>query len=288
LSASTSFTITVESAATLTEVIRINSGGGNIQFGNEVWTADQFFTGGSSSTYTTSTAISNTANDILYQSERYGDISYSIPVPQAGEYTVELHFAEIYFQSAGSRIFNINVENGQYTLPNVDLYKDHGGTFNAAVIKAESIQVNDGILNIDLTPLINNAKISGIAVFKQSAMDTAETVTIASLSPSNLTINKGPKLSNFDSMVLYPNPVQKSFSLKLKINQSSQWKFVLYSIAGEATPLLSYNFEEGIQTVNFDLYPFNLIPGIYHLLITNNLNERKTIKLIIEDKLSTY
>ncbi|NEU06755.1 hypothetical protein GZH53_00385, partial [Flavihumibacter sp. R14] len=81
---------------TLTEVIRINAGGPNLQFGNELWRADQYFTGGK--TFSSTSAISNTTNDALYQTERYGNMTYNIPVPQSGKYTVELHFAEINFQ----------------------------------------------------------------------------------------------------------------------------------------------------------------------------------------------
>ena len=52
-------------------------------------------------------------------------MTYSIPVPTAGKYTVELHFAEIYFTTAGSRVFNVNVENSQFVLQNIDLFKDY-------------------------------------------------------------------------------------------------------------------------------------------------------------------
>ncbi|NEU06727.1 laminarinase, partial [Flavihumibacter sp. R14] len=96
---------------------------------------------------------------------RYGNMTYNIPVPQSGKYTVELHFAEINFQTSGSRVFNVNVESGQFILQNIDLYKDYGGNSAAAVIKASNVQVNDGLLTIALTNVVNNAKISGIAVF---------------------------------------------------------------------------------------------------------------------------
>ncbi|NEU06719.1 hypothetical protein GZH53_00180, partial [Flavihumibacter sp. R14] len=88
-----------------------------IQFGTQQWKADQYFTGGS--VFSTTTAISNTTNDALYQTERYGNVTYNIPVPQSGQYTVELHFAEINFSTAGSRVFNLNVENGEFALQNI-------------------------------------------------------------------------------------------------------------------------------------------------------------------------
>jgi hypothetical protein len=56
------------------------------------WIADQYFTGGS--LFALDIAIANTADDILYQTERYGEVTYAIPVPIAA-YKVILHFAEI-------------------------------------------------------------------------------------------------------------------------------------------------------------------------------------------------
>jgi Malectin domain len=61
---------------------------------NRVWVADQFFDSGTK-VFSTGNNISNTVEDTLYQSERYGiSMTYSIPRP-AGLYTVTLHFAEI-------------------------------------------------------------------------------------------------------------------------------------------------------------------------------------------------
>ena len=52
------------------------------------------FTGGS--TYSISNvAVANTVDDAIYQSERVGEFSYSIPVP-AGNYEIVIHFAELY------------------------------------------------------------------------------------------------------------------------------------------------------------------------------------------------
>jgi len=80
------------------ESIRINAGGGEyVDFQGNKWKADQFFSGGY--TYNSgSTPISDTLNDELYQSERYGAFEYQIPV-DTGEYEIILHFAEVSIQS---------------------------------------------------------------------------------------------------------------------------------------------------------------------------------------------
>jgi Malectin domain len=61
---------------------------------NRTWLADAFFDI-ESGVYNTSSAIANTIEDALYQTERTGEtIAYSIPRPP-GTYSVTLHFAEI-------------------------------------------------------------------------------------------------------------------------------------------------------------------------------------------------
>jgi Malectin domain len=64
------------------------------QSGLRTWSEDTLFTGGS--TYSISNvAVANTVDDTIYQSERVGEFSYSIPVP-TGNYEIVIHFAELY------------------------------------------------------------------------------------------------------------------------------------------------------------------------------------------------
>ena len=60
-------------------------------------------------------AIAGTSDDALYQSERYGNFSYNVPVAN-GDYVVTRKFAEIYFSSTGMRVFKVVVEEGRATL----------------------------------------------------------------------------------------------------------------------------------------------------------------------------
>ena len=125
------------------------------------WQADQFFS--RSSVYKNVKPIEATTSDALFQSERYGSrFSYSIPVAP-GVYRVKLHFAEIYFSSAGARVFNIDVENGQGRLYNFDIVSEVGA--KCALVKTiNDIYVNDGTLDIDFKALVNNGKISAIEI----------------------------------------------------------------------------------------------------------------------------
>ena len=147
------------------ETIRINTGGDAVQFGEEHWQADQFYSGGR--TYTTTAPIGNTNKDLLYQSERFGDFTYEIPVTIKGTYIVELHFAEIHWSRANARLFRFRLENDPPT-EIIDLYKNHGGANSAHVLQIPDVQVVDGVLNLELITEKDWAKLSGIAVYKQS------------------------------------------------------------------------------------------------------------------------
>ena len=76
--------------------ILINTGGPTIiDSENRTWITDSYFVGGN--TYSKSQIdLLNTDNDIIYQSERYGNFIYEIPIARAS-YSVILHFAEILY-----------------------------------------------------------------------------------------------------------------------------------------------------------------------------------------------
>jgi hypothetical protein len=150
-------------------VYRINAGGPAVTTGGVSWSANQYGSG-ATSTYTNVIAISGTSDDVLYQTETFGSsFSYNIPVT-SGSYTVNLHFAEIYFGAsgggsggAGSRIFDVDIENGQGTLSNYDIFAQVGAA-TAVVETFDNISVTDGFLNIAFSAIVNNAKISAIEV----------------------------------------------------------------------------------------------------------------------------
>lgn len=122
--------------------------------------ADRFATGGTP--HTTTDPISGASNGALYQSERYGTHSYSIPVTQA-TYSVVLHFVEMYQESAGSRSFDVSVE-GRSVAAALDIYSKVGHD-TAFKLNVQDIPVSDGAITIQLTSLVDNATLSGIAIY---------------------------------------------------------------------------------------------------------------------------
>ena len=83
------FSVVVSNNSTPATQIRLNCGGPAQTYGSVVWSADNYYTNGSG--YGQANPIANTTQDELYQTERYGNFTYNIPVPN-GSYTVKLAF----------------------------------------------------------------------------------------------------------------------------------------------------------------------------------------------------
>lgn len=153
--------------------VYINSGGsGYTDPQNVAWAADNGFAGGTA--YSTANAIANTNSSPLYQTVRYGNFNYGIPVAN-GNYTVVLKFAEVYWTSAGQRVFNVGI-NGQTVLSNFDIVAQAGAAFKA-VDKQFPVSVTNNQINIQFTSLRDNASVSGIAILPASTTPVAVSVT---------------------------------------------------------------------------------------------------------------
>lgn len=160
---SQSFTLTVLSEEAANAVIRINTGGpAYTATGGLPFEADVHFSGGRP--FEVENAISGTVDDVIYQSERtaIGSLSYNIPVP-VGNYLVRLHFAEIYHNQNGARVFSIELE-GNEVLADYDIVAS-AGPF-AADVKEFPVTVAGGTLDITLVASVDQPKISGIEILR--------------------------------------------------------------------------------------------------------------------------
>lgn len=84
----------------------------------------------------------------IYQSERYGDFSFSEPL-QNGKYRITLHFCESYHKSwveaRGKRSFNVQIEN---TITNIKDLSIAAEGFRKPLVKLFEVTVRDGKLDI--------------------------------------------------------------------------------------------------------------------------------------------
>jgi Malectin domain/Fibronectin type III domain len=120
--------------------------------------ADTRFSGGD--TYTTSAAIAGTMDDALYQSERYGNFSYTIPVAN-GDYVVTLKFAEIYWTRVGQRVFNVFIGQ-EPVLRNFDIVARVGPS--TAYDVSVPAHVSNGVLTLSFESVVDDAKVSALVV----------------------------------------------------------------------------------------------------------------------------
>ena len=124
--------------------------------------------------------IANTEDDLLYQTYRgkiegspsqdEKTLSFELPVDTSEELNVRLHFAETYWglngrPGEGQRIFDVSVE-GETISNNFDIITEATGALNALIIQVGGIQVDDGVLNIDLAPETDFVHIAGIEVLQ--------------------------------------------------------------------------------------------------------------------------
>jgi hypothetical protein len=143
--------------------IAINSGGLAVS----PFAADEDFAGGtesSTATTITTTGVTNPAPEAVYQSQRFGNFTYTIPGYTAGSnHTVVLYFDEFYWTAAGKRVFNVSI-NGTQVLANFDVFAAAGGEFKA-IDKTFTATANaSGQIVIVFTTVTDNAEVNGISV----------------------------------------------------------------------------------------------------------------------------
>jgi Malectin domain len=137
---------------------QINVGGGAY----DTFDADEGFTGGTPFVYPSTTKIIGAPDPNVYRSERYGAaFSYALPVGN-GTYQVRLSFSENYFNASNQRRFNVTAE-GISILNNFDIFAAAGGK-NKLIVKALSVTVTDGVLNLVFTGNVDNAKVDAIEI----------------------------------------------------------------------------------------------------------------------------
>jgi PKD repeat protein len=207
----------------------INAGGGDYTASDGTeYVADTNVVGGS--TFSTGDPIADTSDDPLYQSERYGDFTYGLPV-EDGEYRVTLQFAEIYWTSDGQRVFDTSVE-GERVVRELDIHEQvgHDRAFDVRNVTT----VTDDELTVEFTTIQDNAKVGAILV---------ENFTGPNLSPTaNFTAPTGT-VSTAESIQFTDTSTDRD-----GVVQSWQWDFGDGTTATQRDPTHSYD-SAGIYTV---------------------------------------
>jgi arabinoxylan arabinofuranohydrolase len=147
---------------------------------------DQYYSGGSTYNNTNTIDVSGITNPppaALFNNERYGAMSYTIPGFTSGSsYNVTLYFAETYLTSSGSRLFNVSI-NGTAALSNFDIYATAGAQ-NKAIAQSFTVAADgSGQIVIQFTAITENPKINGISI-QPGASPTAVPTSVPTAAPT--------------------------------------------------------------------------------------------------------
>ena len=142
---------------------------------SHLWSPDNYFEGGQLSSY--SQEVSGTDDPELYETERWGNFSYAIPVTP-GKYSVILHFAARHNNPGEpapdpsgtaphvSHVFNVFF-NGRTLLENFDLAKEAGKS-DVLIRRFAGLQSNaQGKLLLSFVPVEGYATVCGIEVLPE-------------------------------------------------------------------------------------------------------------------------
>lgn len=148
-------------------VVAINCGGNAYTDAAGIdYLADIHFSGGTAATVTD--PIAGTTDDPLYQTERWGAYTYSIPVTANKTYRVTLKFCEIFNEitAAGQRVFDVELEPGtaqEVVIADVDIYAAAGALVAYDVTR--DVTTTDGNLVIELVTGTQNPKLNAILIY---------------------------------------------------------------------------------------------------------------------------
>lgn len=144
-------------------VYAVNVGGPATVLNKVAFEPDRYSTGGENAA--SKNQIGGTREPALFQTQRFGDFKYEIPVTDA-TYSVRLFFAELLHMNEKERVFDVAIE-GKKVLENMDVFAKAGRDVALDVL-IDDITVNDGFLTIELTSKTDNATLGGIAIFSST------------------------------------------------------------------------------------------------------------------------
>ena len=211
--------VTIIRPQQLTFPVRVNCAGPALldYLADQEWnhSAEYGYLDGSSTIHSSTIQINGTEEDEIFRSEKYGMVTYKVRIPN-GIYNVKLMFAENYFNSSGSRIFDVYIEN-ERAIENLDVYAEVGKN-TACIYETENMEVNDDVLDIYFAAKVDNPFINGIVI---TAVSTG--------------INNDNEIGRPDFKVEqnYPNPFNGKTIINYSLSKADFLSLELYNVLGE-------------------------------------------------------
>ncbi|KAK9902860.1 hypothetical protein WJX75_008891 [Coccomyxa subellipsoidea] len=132
------------------------------------WASDSNYRGGGIEAMSAHIDKDEDSDDVIYDTNRIGGAFQYTFGPANGlvagqAYTLALHFAELYFDKSGNRVFTVIV-NGNAALTDYDIVSDAGAK-DVAIVKRIPVTVgSDGLLTIVFVATKDQATVGGIEV----------------------------------------------------------------------------------------------------------------------------
>jgi hypothetical protein len=127
-----------------------------------IWGYDRYYGGTGTPSNLAAVEVVKTNDDRLYQKQRFGTtMQYSIPAPP-GDYRVTLYLAELTLPYAGTRVFDIVMEN-VLIQDNFDMVA-FVGRRRSAILLEQDVTVTDGMLEIAFVPVVGIPTVAAIRV----------------------------------------------------------------------------------------------------------------------------
>jgi Malectin domain/Abnormal spindle-like microcephaly-assoc'd, ASPM-SPD-2-Hydin len=175
------FLLCLQVAAQTQQTIRINAGSSYSykDTKGQLWSADKGFNTGRVSISAPTSTVSGTSDPTLFKSARVGvattpELQYQFALVN-GLYKVNLYFAETYFKSVGSRVFDVQMQ-GATVFGGLDILALAGA--NHALVKTAQVSVTQGQIVIRLVHRVNkNVPIITAIEILPSGTATAPSVT---------------------------------------------------------------------------------------------------------------
>ncbi|PID29723.1 hypothetical protein CR983_03620 [Candidatus Saccharibacteria bacterium] len=169
-----------------------------------LWLSDRFFEGGSRSTSSTqvdTSQVTSPAPQAVYQSERWGNFSYTFADLVASEsYSFRLHFVETYYTTPNQRVTTVQA-NGQAVISNYDPFSEAGGQNIATTQSFDATADANGQITLSFSATPNDdAKIAAIEITGKIPLDNV--VSDITATPGATTINLSWRLPQYQSRPL--------------------------------------------------------------------------------------
>jgi len=253
-------------------VLRINSGGGEVIHDGNTFMADSYYDSGSTLNRP-QTGLEDPFKTFRYSRSQL--LGYEIPL-ENGEYTVRLHFAELWFGAAnggkagsGRRVFDIKMEN-ELVEDNLDIFSQVGA--ETSMFQTYTVNVTDEMLEIDFSslasdggtrhPVINAIEVFGSKNIVAPEEENSEEEAGSQEEDSSLEEGNSEEEDGLQTKIIreYPNPTNGTLYIS---GVSPGMQLDLFNFSGRKVASQPVTSEDYAQ---MDLTPYD--KGIYVLRIS--------------------